>query len=83
MSLDKANLTSVITLLFLMIAGYFGFNDVFKNYFVSLAGPLAGLIVWYYTEKHNSDLVSGNQCNCEGNCNCDEEYLESEVDLDE
>lgn len=45
MSLDKANVTSVITLLFLMVAGYLGLNDLIKNYLVSLAGPLAGIVV--------------------------------------
>lgn len=78
MGLDKSNITSIITLLFLMVAGYFGLNDLIKNYLVSLAGPLAGIIVWYYTEKHNSNLVSGNQCNCKMNC---KEDIEEQVGL--
>lgn len=81
MSLDKANVTSVITLLFLMVAGYLGLNDVLKNYLLALAGPLAGIVVWYFTEKHNSELISGStECNCGANCN---EITESEVEFDE
>lgn len=82
MSLDKANVTSIITLLFLMVAGYLGLNDLLKNYLISLAGPLAGIIVWYYTEKHNSTLISGiPECQCKINnkeeCTLeDEEYVQ-------
>ena len=81
MSLDKANVTSIIALLFLMVAGYLGLNDLIKDYLVSLAGPIAGLIVWYYTEKHNSELISGSQCTCQSNCQT--EITGEEVELNE
>lgn len=81
MSLDKANVTSIIALLFLMVAGYLGLNDLIKDYLVSLAGPIAGLIVWYYTEKHNSELISGSPCTCQSNCQT--EITGEEVELNE
>ena len=75
MDLDKANITSVLALLFAIVAGYFGANELVKNYLVSLAGPLAGIVVWYFTEKHNSTLISGD-----AGCCCGSECVDEDLD---
>ena len=58
--LDLGLVTSIITFICLVIFGYFTGESIGKNEVVGFAGSLAGLIVWYYTEKYNSHLVSGS-----------------------
>jgi hypothetical protein len=58
--LDLGLVTSLITGICLIIFGYVTGDAIGKNEVIGLAGAIAGLIVWYYNEKHTSDLVSGN-----------------------
>ena len=57
--LDKGLVTSVIAFICLLVFGYFTGDNIGKSEVIGFAGALAGLIVWYYNEKHNSDLISG------------------------
>ena len=58
--LDLGLVTSIITFLCLIVFGYFTGETIGKTEVLGFAGALAGLIVWYYNEKHNSDLISRN-----------------------
>lgn len=58
--LDKGLVTSLLTAVCLMVFGFFTGEAITRTQVIGFAGALAGLIVWYYNEKHNSDLVSGN-----------------------
>ena len=57
--LNLGLVTSIITFICLVIFGYFTGDAVGKSEVIGFAGAVAGLIVWYYNEKHNSDLISG------------------------
>lgn len=59
--LDLGLVTSVVTFLCLIVFGYFTGEAVGKTEVLGFAGAVAGLIVWYYNEKHNSDLIRGNE----------------------
>lgn len=72
--LDKALVTSAVTFACLIVFGYVTGETVGKSEIIGFAGALAGLIVWYYNEKHNSNLVSGEPV-------CEEIVVESEEDL--
>ena len=74
--LDLGLVTSLITGICLIIFGFVTGDTVGKNEVIGLAGAIAGLIVWYYNEKHNSSLISG-----EGQVNVNEIIKEDESDL--
>ena len=57
--LDLGLVTSVITFICLVGFGFVTGDAITKSEVIGFAGAIAGLIVWYYNEKHNSDLVSG------------------------
>ena len=73
--LDKGLVTSVITFLVLIVFGYFTGDTIGKSEVIGFAGAVAGLIVWYYNEKHTSDLVSGD-------CGTNDEISVSETEED-
>ena len=56
--LDKGLVTSIITFICLFVFGYFTGDTIGKSEVIGFATALAGIIVWYYNEKHNSSLVS-------------------------
>lgn len=74
--LDLGLVTSVITFICLLVFGYVSGDAVGKSEVIGFAGAIAGLVVWYYNEKHNSDLISGDDPIC-----LDESIVESEADL--
>lgn len=73
--LDLGLVTSIITFLCLIIFGYFTGETIGKTEVLGFAGALAGLIVWYYNEKHNSDLISGGDNELEAFIEADEQEL--------
>ena len=74
MDLDKATITSLIVAILLPLMSMLGIGELTQNYLLSIVSGIIALIVWYYNEKHNSDLISGeaNSCDCENFC--DEGY---------
>lgn len=58
--LDLGLVTSVITFICLFLFGFVTGDTIGRNEVVGFAGAIAGIIVWYYNEKHNSDLISGD-----------------------
>lgn len=56
--LDKALVTSAVTFACLIVFGYVTGDTVGRSEVVGLAGAIAGLIVWYYNEKHPADLIN-------------------------
>ena len=74
--LNLGLVTSVITFICLLVFGYVTGDAVGKSEVIGFAGAIAGLVVWYYNEKHNSDLISGEDTIC-----LDEIVLEDETDL--
>ena len=70
--LDKALVTSAVTFACLIIFGFVTGDTVGKSEIVGFAGALAGLIVWYYNEKHTSNLISSE---------CEDIVVETEEDL--
>lgn len=74
--LDKGLVTSVIAFFCLLVFGYFTGDTIGKSEVMGFAGALAGLIVWYYNEKHNSDLISSSgEVNADLVLGADEEEL--------
>lgn len=66
MNLDKATITSLIVAILLPLMSILGIGELTQSYVLALASGIIALAVWYYNEKHNSDLVSGTtQCDCE------------------
>lgn len=57
--LDLGLVTSIITFICLVVFGFFTGESIGRTEVLGFAGALAGLLVWYYNEKHNSNLVSG------------------------
>ena len=58
--LDKALVTSAVTFACLIVFGYISGETVGKSEVIGFAGALAGLIVWYYNEKHSSNLINND-----------------------
>ena len=68
---DKATVTSLIVAIILPLMSMLGIGELTQNYILAMVSGIIALVVWYYNEKHNSDLVSGTtKCDCEL---CDEE----------
>ena len=66
MNYDKATITSLIVAILLPLMSILGIGELTQSYILALASGIIALVVWYYNEKHNSDLVSGTcQCDCE------------------
>ena len=66
MNLDKATITSLIVAILLPLMSILGIGELTQSYVLALASGIIALVVWYYNEKHNSDLVSGtSKCDCE------------------
>lgn len=57
--LDLGLVTSIVTFVFLFLFGFVTGDAIGRNEVIGFAGAIAGIIVWYYNEKHNSDLISG------------------------
>lgn len=73
--LDKGLVTTVITFICLIVFGFITGESIGRNEVIGFAGALAGLIVWYFNEKHTSDLIS---CNEKADA---EETIETEEDI--
>ena len=66
MNYDKATITSLIVAILLPLMSILGIGELTQSYILALASGIIALAVWYYNEKHNSDLISGTcQCVCE------------------
>ena len=77
MNYDKATITSLIVAILLPLMSILGIGELTQSYILALASGIIALMVWYYNEKHNSDLVSGTtKCDCEI---CEEEDDEAFV----
>ena len=77
MNYDKATITSLIVAILLPLMSILGIGELTQSYILALASGIIALAVWYYNEKHNSDLVSGTtKCDCEL---CDEDDDEAFV----
>ena len=77
MNYDKATITSLIVAILLPLMSILGIGELTQSYVLALASGIIALVVWYYNEKHNSDLVSGTtKCDCEI---CEEEDDEAFV----
>ena len=77
MNYDKATITSLIVAILLPLMSILGIGELTQSYILALASGIIALAVWYYNEKHNSDLISGTcQCDCE---TCEEEDDEAFV----
>ena len=74
--LDKGLVTTVITFLCLIVFGFVTGETIGRSEVIGFAGALAGLIVWYYNEKHTCDLIG-----CDGKVNTDKVIVETEEDL--
>ena len=72
MNLDKATVTSLIVAILLPLMSMLGIGELTQNYILAIVSGVIALVVWYYNEKHNSDLISGTcECECE---TCDGDY---------
>ena len=77
MNYDKATITSLIVAILLPLMSMLGIGELTQNYILAIVSGIIALVVWYYNEKHNSDLISGTcQCDCE---TCEEEDDEAFV----
>ena len=75
--LDKGLVTSAVTFACLIVFGYVTGDAVGKTEIMGFAGAIAGLIVWYYNEKHSSNLINDSSNDYEET----ESEIESEEDL--
>lgn len=73
--LDKGLVTSAVTFACLIVFGYVTGDAIGKTEIMGFAGAIAGLIVWYYNEKHNSNLIN--------NSSSSNEEIETEIEDEE
>lgn len=65
MNLDKATITSLTVAILLPVMSMIGIEEITQNNIITLVSGIIALLIWYYNEKHNSDLISGkHECTC-------------------
>lgn len=67
----KATITSLIEGVLLPLMTMLGIAETTQNYVIGVIAGMITIILWYYNEKYNSNLVSGD-CEDEGQCSTTE-----------